>query len=92
MYAFLTSETRERTHYFWFQLRNFQAADQAVTAEFEALYRATVGADKTLLEAIQRIEERNPGLQPMRIASDAGVAPMRRLLERRLGDEAAGKA
>jgi vanillate O-demethylase monooxygenase subunit len=91
-YAFLTPETRDRTHYFWFQLRNFQATDQAVTAEFEALYRATFDEDKTLLEAIQRTEERNPGLQPMRIASDAGVARMRRILERRLGEEAAGKA
>ena len=86
-YAFLTPETSGRTHYCWFQLRNFRAHDAAVTAEFEDLYRATFDEDKALLEAIERTEQRHPDLKPVRIASDAGVVRMRRILERRLDEK-----
>jgi len=87
-YAFLTPEKVGATHYFWFQLRNVAVDDAAVTAEFEALYRATFDEDKALLEAIQRTEDRDPGLTPVRIASDAGVVRLRRIVERRLAAEA----
>ncbi|MBL8382163.1 MAG: aromatic ring-hydroxylating dioxygenase subunit alpha [Burkholderiales bacterium] len=87
-YAFLTPETAASTHYFWFQLRNIAVDDPAVTAEFEALYRATFDEDKALLEAVQRVEEREPGVAPVRIASDAGVARLRRIIARRLAGEA----
>ncbi|WP_101048840.1 aromatic ring-hydroxylating dioxygenase subunit alpha [Macromonas nakdongensis] len=78
-YAFLTPQDAEHTHYFSFQLRNFAADDGAVTAEFNALYRATFDEDRVLLEAIQREERRAPGTAPTRIASDAGVARLRRM-------------
>lgn len=78
-YAFLTPQDASHTHYFSFQLRNFAANDAAVTAEFNALYKATFDEDRVLLEAIQREEERAPGTPPVRIASDAGVARLRRL-------------
>jgi phenylpropionate dioxygenase-like ring-hydroxylating dioxygenase large terminal subunit len=81
-YAFLTPQDAGRTHYFSFQLRNFAAGDEAVTAEFNALYKATFEEDRVLLEAIQREEERAPGLEPVRIASDAGVTRLRRRVDR----------
>jgi vanillate O-demethylase monooxygenase subunit len=79
-YAFLTPETEGSTHYFWFQLRNFAAQDQAVTREFETLYQTVFNEDRELLEAIQILEDENPGLQPMRIASDAGLVRLRRMV------------
>ncbi len=79
-YAFLTPRDASSTHYFSFQLRNFATRDAAVTAEFEQLYKATFDEDRVLLEAIQREEDRHPGLRPVRIASDAGVARLRRLI------------
>lgn len=86
-YAFLTPETAGSTHYFWFQLRNVAVDDPAVTAEFETLYRATFDEDQALLEAVERNEAAEPGVAPMRIASDAGVARVRRVIERRLAAE-----
>ena len=88
-YAMLTPETERSTHYFWFQLRNFRAADEGVTREFVELYRNTFDEDKRILDAIQRTEERAPALAPVRIASDAGLARLRRVVERRLEEEGA---
>ena len=93
-YAFLTPETEHSTHYFWFQLRNFAALDAAVTREFEALYQTVFDEDRVLLEAIQILEDEDPDLRPVRIASDAGLVRLRRLvagmLERERGGAAAG--
>jgi vanillate O-demethylase monooxygenase subunit len=91
-YAFLTPETAGTTHYFWFQLRNFAAGDEAVTREFETLYRTVFDEDRELLEAIQIIEDENPGLEPMRIASDAGLARLRRMVAAMLERERAQSA
>lgn len=77
-YAFLTPIDASTTHYFSFQLRNFLADDEAVTAELNVLYRATFEEDRVLLEAIQREEDDHPGLRPVHIASDKGVARLRR--------------
>jgi len=81
-YAFLTPQSANSTHYFSFQLRNFAADDESVTAEFNALYKATFDEDRELLEAIQREEDRHPGLVPVRIASDIGVTRLRRMTAR----------
>ena len=77
-YAFLTPQTRNSTHYFSFQLRNFSVDDEATTREFESLYKLTFGEDKELLEAIQREEDACPGLVPVRMATDTGVVRLRR--------------
>lgn len=89
-YAFLTPQTAGSTHYFSFQLRNFAADDAAVTAEFNSLYKATFDEDRELLEAIQREEDGQPGLQPVRIASDAGVMRLRRVMDRLRSRESDG--
>ena len=83
-YAMLTPETERSTHYFWFQLRNFRAEDEGVTREFVELYGGTFDEDKHLLEAIQRVEDHAPGLKPVRIASDAGLVRLRRMVENRM--------
>jgi vanillate O-demethylase monooxygenase subunit len=79
-YAFLTPETAHATHYFSFQLRNIAVNDAAVTREFEALYQATFDEDRVLLEAIEREEIADPDAAPIMLASDAGVARLRRLV------------
>lgn len=83
-YAFLTPIHQSSTHYFSFQLRNVAADDASVTQEFERLYHATFEEDRVLLEQIQRAEEAHPELKPMYIASDSGVARLRRLVDEQL--------
>ena len=86
-YAFLTPETEHSTHYFWFQLRNFAADDQAITAEFEALYQTVFNEDRELLEAIEVLESEDPSRKPVRIASDAGLVRLRRMVQAMLNEE-----
>lgn len=83
-YAFLTPIDQGSTHYFSFQLRNVAAHDLAVTQEFEHLYKLTFEEDRVLLEQIQRAQEAHPELKPMYIASDGGVARLRRLVDEQL--------
>lgn len=88
-YAFLTPVSEDQTLYYHFQLRNFAPQDEAVSQEFDRLYEQTFDEDRVLLEAIEREEQRSPGLRPARMASDVGVARLRRLwaqmLERESG-------
>jgi len=86
-YAFLTPETERSTHYYWFQLRNFAPADVGVTREFEGLYQSVFDEDRVLLEAIQRLEDEEPDLKPVRIASDAGLVRLRRMVQQQLDAE-----
>jgi phenylpropionate dioxygenase-like ring-hydroxylating dioxygenase large terminal subunit len=88
-YAFLAPETARGTHYFWFQLRNFAAGDAAITAEFEELYRRVFNEDRELLEAIQVLEDEDPAFSTVRIASDAGLTRLRRMVEGMLDAEQA---
>jgi phenylpropionate dioxygenase-like ring-hydroxylating dioxygenase large terminal subunit len=83
-YAFLTPIDAGSTHYFSFQLRNVAVQDLAVTQEFERLYHATFEEDRVLLEQIHRAQEAHPELTPMYIASDSGVARLRRLVDEQL--------
>jgi phenylpropionate dioxygenase-like ring-hydroxylating dioxygenase large terminal subunit len=83
-YAFLSPIHQGSTHYFSFQLRNVAVGDAAVTQEFEQLYHATFEEDRVLLEQIQRAQEAHPELKPMYIASDSGVAKLRRLVDEQL--------
>lgn len=61
-------------------MRNFALGDPGVSAELDAQYEATFEEDRLLLEAIQRERERDPGAIETLLASDAGVARLRRRL------------
>ncbi|MFN9943741.1 MAG: hypothetical protein ACK56I_30130 [bacterium] len=61
-------------------MRNFAVGDAAVSAELAAQYEATFEEDRRLLEAIQRECERDPLAAETLLASDAGVARLRRRL------------
>jgi len=61
-----------------------------VTREFEELYKVVFNEDREILEAIQRLEDEEPDIKPMRIASDSGLARLRRMVEKQLNEERAG--
>jgi phenylpropionate dioxygenase-like ring-hydroxylating dioxygenase large terminal subunit len=78
--AFLSPQDATSTHYFALQMRNFALGDAAVSAELDAQYEATFEEDRLLLEAIERELERDPHAAEALLASDAGVARLRRRL------------
>lgn len=91
-YAFLAPETESTTHYFYFQLRNFAPQDAQVTQDFQVLYKRVFEEDRALLEAIQVIETEEPGVAPVRIASDGGLTRLRRMVAAMREAERAGAA
>lgn len=89
---FMTPETEESTHYFWFILRNFGVGDEAVNADMRDQVVMTFNEDKEILEAIQASERAPFVKERVKISIDAGTARLRRVVERMIAEEQVGSA
>jgi phenylpropionate dioxygenase-like ring-hydroxylating dioxygenase large terminal subunit len=84
-----TPETEHTSHYWFCQARNFELDNDAMT---EQIYRDVVVAfeeDRTMIEAQQKVIQRDPSRPMIPIAADAGLNQARWLIER-LGKAEAG--
>lgn len=86
---FMTPETEESTHYFWFVLRNFGVGDADVEADMTDQVVMTFNEDKAILEAIQESEREPFVTQRVKIAIDAGTTRLRRMVAAMLAKEQA---
>lgn len=86
---FMTPETEETTHYFWFILRNFGVGDPVVAADMTEQVVMTFNEDKVILEAIQEAEREPFVTQRVKIAMDAGTTRLRRMVAAMLAKEQA---
>jgi vanillate O-demethylase monooxygenase subunit len=89
---FMTPETEESTHYFWFILRNFGVGDAAVNEDMREQVIMTFNEDKVILEAIQESERAPFVTERVKIAIDAGSVRLRRVVERMIADEQRAEA
>ena len=89
---FMTPETEETTHYFWFILRNFGIGDPSVNDDMREQVIMTFNEDKVLLEAIQESEAAPFVTERVKIAIDAGSVRLRRVVERMIAEEQAARA
>lgn len=85
---FLTPETPTSTHYFWCQLRNFAADDEAVSQEITQQFITAFDEDKAILEAIQQAAADPVIDKPVHLALDAGGARLHRTLTQLIAQEA----
>ena len=87
---FVTPESALSSHYFWGVARQWELENDAMTEGIRLDVIKTFDQDKVLLEAQQRVLNRNPSLEafPVTIKIDAGPILGRRLLEARLAEEA----
>jgi vanillate O-demethylase monooxygenase subunit len=85
---FLTPETPTSTHYFWCQLRNFAADDDAVSREITEQFITAFDEDKAILEAIQQAAADPVIDKPVHLALDAGGARLHRTLTQLIAQEA----
>ena len=86
----LTPETERSTHYFWTVARDFDLANEALTARLvEVVGRAFTTEDKPIIGAAQRMIDRTGA--PLRnfTKGDAGSGLVRRELDRLAGGETA---
>jgi phenylpropionate dioxygenase-like ring-hydroxylating dioxygenase large terminal subunit len=91
----MTPETERRTHYFFFNSRNFKIQDAVYNARSAAgLRKAFEEEDKPMIEAQQRrIGDADLfARQPTLLSIDAGSTRARRLYERLLRGEAGARA
>jgi len=84
----LTPETECSTHYFYVQLRNFALHDPAMDQLVARGVDQAFGEDQRMIEAQQRVIDRDPQRALGTMGTDRGVVEMRRAVEELLAAEA----
>jgi len=87
-YNFFTPETRGKTRYYWFQLRNVRVDDDALSAEMTKGIRDVFEEDRIILNEIQKGID-NARVPPINLPIDGGAVRFRTELKRMIDAEAA---
>ncbi len=88
-YNFMTPIDQNRSRYFWFQHRNTDPDDKAVSEKMNAGAHMAFEEDRVVLEEVHRGME-NAATPYIDLGLDAGAKLFRRLLDREIEAEAAG--
>ena len=85
-YNFMTPVDENRSRYYWFQLRNFDADDAEVSRQFAADVRHAFEEDRVVLSAVHAgmKQRQSPNID---LAIDAGPMRFRRGMERLIREE-----
>ncbi|MBU6259436.1 MAG: aromatic ring-hydroxylating dioxygenase subunit alpha [Burkholderiales bacterium] len=89
---FITPETGQSIWYFWGMARNFKAGDAALTAAIREGQSKIFAEDLEILERQQRNLQDWPQRELLKLNIDAGGVQARRVLERLVARERAGRA
>lgn len=85
-YNFMTPVDENRTRYYWFQLRNFDADDEEVSGQFAADVRHAFEEDRVVLSAVHAGMKQRQSSN-IDLAIDAGPLRFRRGMERLIREE-----
>ena len=86
---FMTPETRRTTHFFWNYLHNFDLEDPNIALSLCNSLREGFMEDKAIIEAQQKLFDRDPGFKLLAIAADAPLSHFRWTLNQRIAAERA---
>lgn len=89
---FMTPETERSTHFFWSYLNNFEGADSTVSHSLLNSLIEGFMEDKAIIERQQITLEEDPSFQMLAILADAPLVHFRRVLDKLLEAERAGKS
>jgi vanillate O-demethylase monooxygenase subunit len=84
---FMTPETRRTTHFFWNYLHNFDLDEPNIALSLCNSLREGFMEDKAIIEAQQKLFDREPDATLLAIAADAPLAHFRRVFGQRLAAE-----
>lgn len=84
-YNFLTPVDEDNCRYYWFQVRNYRAGDQAETDALTADFIAAFNEDLVVLAAVHKGMKESP--QAIDLAIDKGSTLARRILKRMIQEE-----
>ncbi len=90
-YNFMTPVDENRTRYYWFQLRNFDADSESVSRQFAADVRRAFEEDRVILAAVHA-GMKNRQTANIDLAIDSGPLRFRRAMARLIREEQAGAA
>ncbi|MNM35822.1 Toluene-4-sulfonate monooxygenase system iron-sulfur subunit TsaM1 [compost metagenome] len=90
-YNFMTPVDENRTRYYWFQLRNFDADSESVSRQFAADVRRAFEEDRVILAAVHA-GMKNRQTANIDLAIDSGPLRFRRAMERLIREEQTGAA
>jgi vanillate O-demethylase monooxygenase subunit len=88
---FMTPETRRTTHFFWNYLHNFDLDDPTIALSLCNSLREGFMEDKAIIEAQQKLFDREPDTTLLAIVADAPLAHFRRVFGQRLAAEQQGR-
>ena len=88
----ITPETGRSCFYFYTHVRNFALTDEQADRRVKDLFREAFLEDKTVIEGVQRGNERFPDSPRVDAAFDRAPMMARRTVERIAGREAAGRS
>ena len=83
----MTPETRRTTHFFWNYLHNFDLDDPNIALSLCNSLREGFMEDKAIIEAQQKMFDRDPDFQMLAIVADAPLSHFRRTLTQRLKEQ-----
>jgi phenylpropionate dioxygenase-like ring-hydroxylating dioxygenase large terminal subunit len=86
-YNFMTPIDEDRTRYFWFQHRNTDPDDQAISEKMNAGARMAFEEDRAILEKVHA-GMKQPRIPAIDLGLDAGAKQFRRMLDIRIEAEA----
>ena len=86
-YNFMTPVDADTTRYYWFQTRNFEPHNAALSEEMDVAVRNAFAEDRVVLEAVHRgfKDQRTPKID---LAIDRAQLLFRRRVKERLAAEA----
>ena len=85
-YNFVTPVSADHCRYYWFQMRNFDAEDAAVSSRLTEDFIAAFNEDVIVLEAVHK-GIKNTRTELVHLQIDSGSARLRRLLDKMMTQE-----
>ncbi|MBT3427149.1 MAG: aromatic ring-hydroxylating dioxygenase subunit alpha [Gammaproteobacteria bacterium] len=85
-YNFVTPVSADSCRYYWFQVRNFDAQDKAVSSSLTEAFMTAFNEDVQVLEAVHS-GIKNSRSELIHLQIDSGSARLRRLLNKMLSQE-----
>jgi vanillate O-demethylase monooxygenase subunit len=86
---FFTPETQSTTHFFWNYLHDYDLDDANIALSLRESMVEGFMEDKVIIEDQQRVLDMDPDFKMGGIQADAALSHFRRLLAKRVADEAA---
>jgi vanillate O-demethylase monooxygenase subunit len=87
---YMTPETRSSTHFFWNYMHNYNLENPNIAISLKESLIEGFNEDKDLIEAQQKRLDADPTFRLRVLNADEGFSHVRKLLEKRIGEEQLG--